>query len=237
MILFPAIDLYEKKAVRLLKGDYAQMTVYSEDPAAVAEGFVRLGATHIHIVDLEGARDGTSPNFETVCEIKKRSGVFCELGGGVRDMGTIERVLSAGLDRVILGTAAIRNRKLLEDAVAAYAGRIAVGVDIRDGKVSVNGWTESSGVDVFEFCGELEKIGVRTIICTDISRDGAMHGTNRELYKKLSKQFRMDLIASGGISSMEDIRELAGMGLCGAVIGKALYTGAVDLREALEVAG
>ena len=237
MILFPAIDLYEKKVVRLLKGDYARMTVYSEDPVSVAEKFAAEGATHLHIVDLEGARTGGSPNFETVCTIKKNSGLFCEIGGGIRNMETLERYFSAGLDRAILGTAAVRDRVFREKALARFGEKIAIGVDIRDGRVSVSGWTEDSGLDVFSFVEELEEEGVSVILCTDISKDGAVCGTNRELYQELSARFHMKIIASGGVSSMQDVEALSGMRLYGAIIGKALYTGAVSLSEALEAAG
>ena len=237
MILFPAIDLYEKKAVRLLKGDYARMTVYSEDPVFVAEKFAAEGATHLHIVDLEGARTGRSPNFETVCTIKENSGLFCEIGGGIRNMETLERYFSAGLDRAILGTAAVRDRVFREKALARFGEKIAIGVDIRDGRVSVSGWTEDSGLDVFSFVEELEEEGVSVILCTDISKDGALRGTNRELYQELSARFHIKIIASGGVSSMQDVEALSGMRLYGAIIGKALYTGAVSLSEALEAAG
>ena len=236
MILFPAIDLYEKKAVRLVKGDYAQMTVYSEDPPSMAEKFAAAGATHLHIVDLEGARSGTSPNFETVCRIKDKSGLFCEVGGGIRSMETLERYFSAGLDRAILGTAAVRDRAFREKAVSRYGERSVIGVDIRNGRVAVSGWTEDSGLDVFSFVKELEQEGVSVILCTDISKDGALGGTNRELYQELSARSSLKIIASGGVSSLQDVETLAEMGLYGAIIGKALYTGAVDLSEALEAA-
>lgn len=236
MILFPAIDLYEGKAVRLYKGDYEQMTVYSERPWEIGEDFVSCGASHIHIVDLEGARDANTPNYETVCRIKERSGAFCEIGGGIRTMDVIERYLQAGLDRVILGTAAVQDRSLVHEAVERYGDRIAVGVDIRDGKVAIKGWKEKSSLDAFSFCSEMKEIGVSTLICTDISKDGAMQGTNRELYRELSGRFDLQIVASGGVSTMEDVRYLASMGLYGAIIGKAYYTGAIDLREAVAAA-
>ena len=236
MYLFPAIDLYEKKAVRLYKGDYARMTVYSDDPAGKAKEFVRCGASHIHIVDLEGARDGTTPNFDTVCRIKDESGAFCQIGGGIRSMDVIDRCLSAGLDRVILGTAAVQDRELLKRAVARYGERIAVGADIRDGFLAVKGWTESSGIPAERFFREMKETGVRTVICTDISRDGVLQGTNLELYRHLSESFELDIVASGGVSGIDDIRKLAEMGLYGAIIGKALYTGDLDLTKAVEAA-
>ena len=236
MYLFPAIDLYEKKAVRLYKGDYARMTVYSDNPAGKAKEFVRCGASHIHIVDLEGARDGTTPNFDTVCRIRSESGAFCQIGGGIRSMDVIDRYLFAGLDRVILGTAAVQDRALLKSAVDRYGERIAVGADIRDGFLAVKGWTESSSITAERFFREMKETGVRTVICTDIAKDGVLQGTNLELYRDLSRRFDLDIVASGGVSGMEDIRKLAEMGLYGAIIGKALYTGDVDLAKAVEAA-
>lgn len=233
MILFPAIDLYEGQAVRLLKGDYAQKTVYSDDPASVALDFKNAGATHIHLVDLQGARDGGTPNLETVLKIKETSGLFAEIGGGIRDMETVRAYLDNGLDRVILGTAAVKNPAFLEEALQTYGDKITVGVDIKDGKVAVHGWTEKSELDAFDFCEKLQKLGVSHIICTDISKDGAMKGTNRELYRELSEKFNMKITASGGVSTMDDIRALKEMNLYGAIIGKAYYIGAIDLKEAV----
>ena len=236
MIIFPAIDLYEGKAVRLFQGDYAQMTVYSEHPETVAADFAACGATHVHLVDLEGARTGETPNLETVVRIRQKTGLFCEIGGGIRGPETVERYLNAGLDRVILGTAAVENEAFLRDMVAAYGEKIAVGVDIRDGYVAVKGWTEKSALPFERFCRRMEEIGVSTLICTDISRDGAMRGTNRELYRVLSSQLSLRITASGGVSSLEDIRSLKEMNLYGAIIGKAYYTGEINLRQAIEVA-
>ena len=235
MILFPAIDLFEGKAVRLYKGDYAQMTVYSEHPEEIARDFAACGATHIHLVDLEGARSGETPNLDTVLKIRESTGLFCEIGGGIRSMEIVERYLSAGLDRVILGTAAIENEDFLCRAVEKYGDKIATGADIRDGYVSVKGWTEQSGVTLRAFCEKMEKIGVSTVICTDISRDGAMRGTNREMYRMLSEKFRLNITASGGVSTLEDVRSLREMNLYGAIIGKAYYTGDINLKEAVEV--
>ena len=236
MHLFPAIDLYDGKAVRLYKGDYAAMTVYSENPAEVAKDFAAAGAQFIHIVDLEGAKSGTTPNLATVCRIKAESGLFCEIGGGVRTMEVVKTYIEAGLDRVILGTAAVEDPDFVREAVAAYGDKIAVGVDIKDGMVAVKGWTEKSDWDAFAFCREMQEMGVKTLICTDISKDGAMQGTNLDLYRELSRQFALQIVASGGVSSLEDVRRLAAMELYGAIIGKAYYTGAIDLKEALEVA-
>ena len=236
MIIYPAIDLYNGKAVRLFKGDYAQMTVYSENPVEVAKDFAAKGASHIHLVDLEGAKNGRTPSFETVCAIKKATGLFCEIGGGVRSMEVIARYLDAGIDRVILGTAAVTEPGFVETAVKAYGGRIAVGIDIRDGFVAIKGWTEKSDLEAFAFCGRMEQLGVKTLICTDISKDGAMQGANHKLYTELSQRFDMQIIASGGVSSLEDVKRLTALGIRGAIIGKAYYTGAVDLAEAIGVA-
>ena len=236
MLIYPAIDLYQGKAVRLYKGDYAQMTVYSDDPASIAEDFSRCGATHMHIVDLEGAKSGTTPNYETILEIKRRGGLFCEVGGGIRSMETVDRYLSAGIDRVILGTAAVTEPGFVEEAVTKYGDKIAVGIDLRDGFVAIKGWTEQSDLTAFAFCEKLQAIGVKTLICTDISRDGAMKGTNHDLYRELMEKFRMQIIASGGVSSLEDVERLAKANTYGAIIGKAYYTGAIDLRKAIEVA-
>ncbi len=236
MLIFPAIDLYDGKAVRLYKGDYAQMTVYSENPPEIAEAFHKAGAGCLHLVDLEGAKNGETPNLETIKRIRAAAPLFIEVGGGVRSMEVVERYLNAGIDRVILGTAAVTDPVFLRGAVETYKEKIAVGVDIRDGKVAIRGWTEKSELDAFDFCRELQSLGVQTVICTDISRDGAMQGTNRALYGELSKAFSLNLVASGGVSSVDDIRALRMLDLYGAIIGKAYYTGAIDLKDALEAA-
>ena len=235
MLLFPAIDLYEGKAVRLYKGDYAQMTVYSEHPEAIALDFAAKGATHAHLVDLEGAKSGTTPNLDTVLKLKEAAGLFCEIGGGIRSMETVKTYLSAGLDRVILGTAAVEDPAFLRAAVNAYGEQIAVGVDVKDGFVAVKGWTEKSALRFMDFCKEMEQTGVKTLICTDISRDGAMRGTNREMYRELSETLGLQITASGGVSTMKDIESLRKMNLYGAIIGKAYYTGDIDLKKAIEV--
>jgi len=236
MLIYPAIDLYDGKAVRLYKGDYNQMTVYNDDPLAVAQDFKRCGATHIHLVDLEGARDGNTPNLNTVCRIKETTGLFCEVGGGIRTMEIIDRYISAGMDRVILGTAAVKDPALVTRAVEKYGEKIAVGIDIKDGLVAIKGWTETADMDAMAFCRQMENVGVKTVICTDISRDGAMQGTNHSLYKTLSRQFRLQIIASGGVSSLEDIKRLAEQNLHGAIVGKAYYAGDIDLAEAIRTA-
>ncbi len=234
MILYPAIDLYEKKAVRLLHGDYRNMTVYSTDPLSVARDFAAAGATHIHMVDLEGARDGSTPNLSVVSAVARETGLFVEIGGGIRSMETVKTYLEAGVSRVILGTAAVTDKEFLKAAVAAYGEKIAVGADIKDGYIAIKGWLETADCRIEEFLAEMQSIGVRTVICTDISRDGAMRGTNRELYRSLSEQFSVDLIASGGVSSMDDLYALQKMKLSGAIIGKAYYTGAIDLKVAVD---
>ena len=234
MIIFPAIDLYGGKAVRLYQGDYAQMTVYGDDPAAIGEEFVRLGADHIHLVDLEGAKTGLTPNLDTVLAIRQRTGAFCEIGGGVRSMDTVDRYLDSGLDRVILGTAAVRDSAFLDAALAKYGERIAVGVDMRDGEVSVSGWTQGTGLDAFAFCADMQRRGVKTLIITDIARDGAMRGANRAMYRRLARELSLDITASGGVSSLEDVTALRELGLYAAIVGKAYYTGALDLRAAVE---
>ena len=236
MLIYPAIDLYDGKAVRLYKGDYTQMTVYNEDPTAVARDFLRQGASRIHLVDLEGAKEGTTPNFSTVTAIKEATGLFCEIGGGIRTMETIDRYLSAGIDRVILGTAAVTEPGFVEAAVAKYGDKIAVGIDIKDGYVAIKGWTEKSEETAFDFTEKMQKIGVKTMICTDISKDGAMEGANHDLYRQLSQRFSMDIIASGGVSSMDDVQRLTALDIHGAIVGKAYYTGAINLAEAIEVA-
>lgn len=236
MLIFPAIDLIRGQAVRLYRGDYEKMTVYSPDPVAVAADFRRAGATCIHLVDLEGARDGGTPNFQTITAIKASSGLFCEVGGGIRDMDTVRRYMDAGIDRVILGTAALTDPEFLQKAVSAYGPRIAVGADIRDGMIAVRGWTEISSTAVDDFFARLTTLGVDNVICTDISRDGAMQGTNRDLYRRLSRDFPVKITASGGVSDPEDVAALREMGLYGAIIGKAYYEKTIDLSKAIEVA-
>ena len=236
MLIFPAIDLYDKKAVRLFKGDYNQMTVYSENPLEVAKGFKAAGAKYIHMVDLEGAKDGTTPNFDIVASVAKESGLKVEIGGGIRNEETVKKYIDAGVMRVILGTAALNDREFLESVCKKYGDKIAVGADLKDGQVAVKGWLETSDVSGMDFLSEMESLGVKTVICTDISRDGAMRGTNRELYKELSEKFSMDIVASGGVSTIDDIKALREMNLYGAIVGKAIYTGDIDISEAIEVA-
>ena len=234
MNLFPAIDLFEGKAVRLFKGDYAQMTVYSNNPLEIAKDFERAGAKFIHVVDLEGAKDGTTPNLHVVESIAKNTNLFVEIGGGIRSLETVKKYLDCGVSRVIIGTAAVTDRAFLREAIAQYGDKIAVGIDIKEGFVAIKGWLEKSEYDCFEFCSMMVNEGVKNVICTDISKDGAMKGTNRELYKELSEKFSIDITASGGVSSMQDILDLKKLNLYGAIIGKAYYTGAINLQKALE---
>ena len=236
MLVFPAIDLFGGKAVRLFKGDYARMTVYSDDPVSVAKDFQKAGATRMHLVDLEAAKTGIPANAATIRSIAESTGLFLEVGGGIRNMEILETYLSLGVDRAILGTAAVTDPQFLKAAVEKYDEKVAVGVDLKDGCVAIKGWTETSELTAEAFFEQMQALGVKTVICTDISRDGAMKGTNLELYKALSGKFTIDIIASGGVSTMEDILALKEMGLHGAIIGKAYYTGAIDLREALEAA-
>jgi len=236
MIIYPAIDLYEGKAVRLQRGDYAQMTVYSDDPLSVALGFKKAGAVSLHVVDLEGARDGKPANYETIEQIASESGLFIQVGGGIRSSETIKKYLSIGVRRVILGTAAVSQEGFLQEMVGSYNEAIAVSVDIKDGLVAIKGWTETSEMNAIDFCETLGKIGVQTVVCTDISKDGMLSGTNMELYSLLRSKLSIDLIASGGVSSVDEIKTLSEMGMDGAILGKALYTGDIDLAKAVEAA-
>ncbi len=236
MILLPAIDLYGQKAVRLYQGDYGQMTVYSEDIPALAKTFQAAGAEYLHMVDLEGAKDGTQPHFPLVASLAKHTGLKIEIGGGIRTEAAIARYLEAGVCRVILGTAAITDWDFLCRMVKRYGKGIAVGVDCKDGLVAIHGWQELSQVPYGEFCQRLAEIGVQTVICTDISKDGAMQGTNLALYRELKKGLQLDIIASGGVSTLEDVKALAQIGVAGAIVGKAYYTGAIDLAAAIRIA-
>ncbi len=235
MKIFPAIDLIGGQAVRLVKGDYNQKTVYNSDPVQVAKSFYLKGAEYLHLVDLDGAKSGNTDNFQVIKQIVSESGLKVEIGGGIRNIETVEKYLSIGVLRVIIGTAAITNPDFLDDALQKYGEKIAVGVDIKDGYVATHGWTEVSDVSCEEFVEKMQQKGVKTIICTDISKDGMMSGTNLELYKDLSEKFSIDITASGGVSTLEDVKTLNDMNMYGAILGKALYTGAIDLKEAIQV--
>ena len=236
MKIFPAIDLFDKKAVRLYKGDYSQMTVYSENPIEIARDFEANGAKFIHMVDLEGAKDGTTPNLSVVADVAQNTSLFVEIGGGIRSMETLDKYFSAGVSRAILGTSAVTDEAFLRKALLKYGEKIAVGADIKDGFVAIKGWLEKSQFTTDDFFAKMCALGVKTIICTDISKDGAMIGTNREMYRDLSKKYAIDIVASGGVSSIDDVSALTAMNLYGAIIGKAYYTGAIDLREAINIA-
>lgn len=234
MIIYPAIDIIEGKAVRLFKGDYAQKTEYGS-PLDIAKDFIAAGADHIHIVDLDGAKSGDTPNLELISQIAALKGVFIEVGGGIRSLEVIKRYLDAGVSRVILGTAAVTDRPMLLEALKLYGERIAVGADILEGKVKIKGWITDSGLTLDEFLQDMESVGVKAVICTDISKDGAMSGTNLELYKELKAKYSLEITASGGVSTIEDVKALKSMGMDAAIIGKAYYTGAIRLKEALAV--
>lgn len=236
MYILPAIDLYKGAAVRLSRGDYNQMKIYSSNPPEFAEKFAESGAQYLHVVDLEGAKDGTTANFNTVKAIIDKTDMKVEIGGGIRNDDVIKKYIEAGASRVILGTAAVKDSLFLKRAAADYGDKIAIGVDIKDGFVAVKGWLEITDVKCFDFCSELEKIGVKTVICTDISKDGMMSGTNIELYKELNESFDLNIIASGGVCTIDDIKKLAGINMYGAILGKALYEGTLDLKEAVQAA-
>lgn len=235
MYLFPAIDLIGGQAVRLVKGDYNQKTVYSNSPIEVAKGFFEAGAEFLHVVDLDGAKSGNTDNISVIADIIKESGLKVEVGGGIRSEEVIKKYIDAGVYRVILGTVAVTDPEFCREMTKKYGEKIAVGVDIKDGFVAIKGWTEVADKTCFDFCKELEEMGVKTVICTDISKDGLLSGTNLELYRRLQSEFNIDFTASGGVSSLDDIRALMEIGVYGAILGKALYTGDVDLKEAVEV--
>lgn len=237
MELYPAIDLRGGKAVRLLRGDYAQMTVYSDAPLETARAFKAAGARYLHLVDLDAAKDGGTPNFEAVAQIIRESGLMVEVGGGIRDMDAARKYLDAGALRVIIGTAAVTNPDFLREALVAFGEKIAVGVDLRDGFVATHGWTQTSAERCEPFCARMQEMGVKTLICTDISRDGAMQGVNAALYEELSFRFSMSIIASGGVTRLSDLTRLADTGVHGAILGKSLYTGGIDLAEAVALMG
>ena len=233
MTIFPAIDLYKGSVVRLTRGDYSKMTVYSTDPLAVARGFREAGAVAAHVVDLEGARDGEPLNFDVIRRIAEESGLEIQVGGGIRNMGIIERYLSAGVRRVILGTAAASDPGFISELAGRFGDAAAVSVDIKDGRVAIKGWTDLSEHDALDFCHTAVDLGVRTLICTDISKDGMLGGTNMELYRAMRKELPVNLIASGGITSLGEVRALSALGMDGAILGRALYTGDLDLKECI----
>ncbi len=234
MEIFPAIDLREGQVVRLFQGDYDKMTVYSKDPVEVAKGFRKAGARNLHVVDLDGAKDGRLSNFDTIRRIVEEAGLSVQVGGGIRDEDRIRRYLDLGVSRVILGTIATRDFNFVCRMAALYGDRIAVGVDVRDGYVAVSGWKEITHLEGMDFCRRLRDSGVATVIYTDISKDGKMQGTNLEAYEELSGIKGLHIIASGGISSLPEIRQLKEMGIFGAILGKSLYEGLFRLEDALK---
>ncbi len=237
MQIFPAIDLRGGQVVRLYQGDYDQMTVYGADPCAVARDFLAAGARYLHVVDLDGAKDGTLANFESIAAIARQGGLYIEVGGGIRDEERIRRYLDLGVGRCILGTIAVKDFAFTERMARKYGDRIAVGVDARDGYVAVSGWKELSAERGVDFCRRLRDAGVKTVIYTDISRDGAEQGTNLDLYRELAKIDGLDITASGGVSSIQELRELRQIGTKAAILGKALYTGRLDLKTVIEEVG
>ena len=234
MLILPAIDLYEGKAVRLRQGDYSQMTVYSDDPVSIALGFRDDGATHTHVVDLEGARDGMPKNFDVIERIVRESGLEVQVGGGVRTADTVARYIEIGVRRVILGTAAVQTPGFVMDMVHQFGATVAVAVDIKDGLVAVRGWTEVSDKDALGFCRTVEEFGVQTLICTDISKDGLLEGSNIELYRTLREQLAIKLVASGGVTTLDEILTLDKLGIDGVILGKALYAGNIKLPDAIK---
>ena len=237
MQIFPAIDLRGGQVVRLYQGDYDRETVYAADPCAVARSFLAAGARYLHVVDLDGARDGMLANFETIAAIVKQGGLYIEVGGGIRTEDRIRRYLDLGVGRCILGTIAVKDFAFTERMARTYGDRIAVGVDARDGYVAVSGWKELSAERGVDFCRRLRDAGVKTVIYTDISRDGAEAGTNLDLYRELSEIQGLDITASGGVSSIEELQELQRIGTRAAILGKALYTGRLDLKTVIAEVG
>lgn len=237
MQIFPATDILGGKVVRLTKGDYNQVKIYADSPAEMALEFMKDGATNLHMVDLDGAKDGAPVNFEAIREAAKIKGLFIEVGGGIRNMQRIEDYLNLGVKRVILGTAAVRNYPFVEEAVKEFGNAVAVGVDAKEGFVAVSGWQETTSVNSVEFCKKLRDTGVSTVIYTDISKDGMLSGTNLEIYKELSEIKGLDIVASGGITFAHEIKTLSEMEIYGAIVGKAVYEGKLSLKEALAAAG
>ena len=234
MIILPAIDLRGGKAVRLLRGEYDNMTVYGENPVAVAASFAEAGASNLHLVDLDGALSGNTDNMDMIKNIISETKMSVEVGGGIRNEERVYTYLSMGAERVILGTVAAENPAFAEEMVKKYGAHIAVGADVKNGEIATHGWTKTTGTDVHTFMKMMENMGVATVICTDVSRDGALMGTNMELYRELSEKYGIGIIASGGITTVNEVYELAKMNVFGAILGKAIYNGNIDLREAVK---
>lgn len=236
MKIFPAIDLLNEKVVRLYQGDYEQQEVFGEDPVAFAQSFEEKGAKYLHLVDLDGAKDGELRYFSIAEKIVANTNLFVEVGGGIRDEATIERCLAAGVHRVIIGTLPQKNPTLAKQLIEKYGDKIAVGVDARDGKVAVEGWLETTETDAFDFCKELAAWGTKTIIFTEISRDGTGQGINIPLYQQLLQIQGVEFVASGGVATLADITALKQIGIPSAIVGKALYKGTLTLEEVLKEA-
>lgn len=237
MKVFPAIDLCDGKVVRLFKGDYGKVTVYNEDAVSVAKSFYDQGARYLHIVDLDGAKKGETSNFKLIEQIVAATGMYCEVGGGIRSMQSIETYLNHGAQRVILGTAAINNPQLLCEAVNKYGAKIAVGVDTKDGFVAVNGWTETTNIKGIDFCKDLKRLGVKHAIYTDISKDGTLKGTNLCLYKELAEIEGLTVTASGGVTFISEILQLNEYGTDSVILGKAIYEGVLNLADVIKSLG
>ena len=235
MIILPAIDIIDRKPVRLYQGDYAQKEIVGSSVMELAKNFEQSGAEYIHLVDLDGAKEGKRVNHEIILETAHALDVSVEAGGGIRTMAQIESYLENGIDRVILGTSAMEDPQLLQDALRRYGERIAVGIDCRDGLVYGRGWLEASELHYITFAKQLEEMGVQTVIVTDISKDGTLSGPNTDMLAALKEQSGMRIIASGGIRSIEDIAALKQLGLYGAITGKAMYHGTLDLKAAISL--
>lgn len=239
MIILPAIHLYDGRVVRLYKGDYDDMTIYDDNPAKMAMKMKREGISWLHVVDIEGASRGTVPNLSYIYEIVEKTGLNVEVGGGMRNMSVIDTCMKMGVSRVILGTAAVNDEKFLIEAVSKYNEKIAVGADVWDGYMAVKGWKEKTDIRLDDFMEKMENLGVKTVICTDISKDGALSGTNMDMYKHLTDKFSkhgMKIMASGGITSLEDIKGLKQLGVEGVILGKSYYTGIIRLKDAIKEA-
>ncbi len=236
MIVLPAIDIKDGNCVRLVKGDYSTASKVADDPYDVAESFVKAGAEWMHMVDLDGAKDGKRKNSELIADVAKSTDVKVEVGGGIRDMDTIEFYLENGIDRVILGSAAVKDQHFVIDAVNNFDDKIVVGIDAKNGLVCAEGWTDKSELNYINLARQMEQIGVKTIVFTDIEQDGTLGGPNLIQLKKLSDNVSCDIIASGGISSLQDIIKLSELNLYGAITGKAVYSGNLDLENAIKIA-
>jgi phosphoribosylformimino-5-aminoimidazole carboxamide ribotide isomerase len=234
MIIFPAMDLRDGKCVRLYQGKFDASEVVGENPLDVAMAFKGAGAEYIHMVDLDGALNGEIKNLNIILKVIKEVGIPVELGGGIRDMKTVDKLIEAGLSRVILGTAALRDKKIVKEATLKYGEKIAVGIDAKDEKVAVNGWIDVSDVNYIDFAKQIENIGVKTIIFTDISKDGTLTGPNLKQLKAISDSVNCNIIASGGIKELGDLKTINDMGLYGTIVGKAIYSGNIELKEAID---